>query len=51
VTLEGQVEKKTMIPLAVGLTQSVDGVVSVVDRLTFATDNTHLPKAADLTNY
>jgi CBS domain-containing protein len=51
VTLEGELERKSMIPLAVRLTHAVDGVVDVVDRLTFASDNTHLPKAADLTNY
>jgi CBS domain-containing protein len=45
VTLDGQVEQKSMIPLAVRLTHAVDGVVDVVDRLTFALDDTQ-PSAA-----
>jgi len=51
VTLRGEVEKKSMIPLAVQMTRAVDGVVHVVNRLTFAIDDTHLPLAADLTDY
>jgi CBS domain-containing protein len=51
VTLQGEVEKKSMVPLAVRMTQAVDGVVAVTDRLTFAVDDTHRPAAADLTNY
>lgn len=41
VTLHGQVERRSMVPLAVHLTWSVDGVVDVVDRLTYALDDTH----------
>jgi CBS domain-containing protein len=51
VTLDGEVEQKSMIPLAVRMTHAVDGVVDVVDRLTFAIDDTHAPTAADLTSY
>ena len=51
VTLRGEVEKKSMIPLAVQMTRAVDGVVHVVDRLAFAIDDTHLPLTADLTDY
>jgi CBS domain-containing protein len=51
VTLRGEVEKKSMIPLAVQMTRAVDGVVHVVDRLTFAIDDTHMPLAPDLTDY
>lgn len=40
VTLEGQVEKKSMLAIAVRMSRSVDGVVAVVDRLTFETDDT-----------
>ena len=47
VTLRGEVEKKSMIPLAVQMTRAVDGVVHVVDRFTFAIDDTHLPLAPD----
>ncbi|MGE5288635.1 MAG: CBS domain-containing protein [Micromonosporaceae bacterium] len=51
VTLEGEVENKSMIPSAVRMTKAVDGVVDVVDKLTFAVDDTHRPAVADLTNY
>ncbi len=51
VTLAGEVERKSMIPLAVRMTQSADGVVDVVNRLTYAVDNTHRPAVPDLTNY
>ncbi len=46
VTLDGELEKKSMIPLAIRMVHAVDGVVDVVDRLSFATDDT---AAADLT--
>jgi CBS-domain-containing membrane protein len=39
VTLGGQVPAKSMIPLAVRLARSVDGVVAVVNKLTFADDD------------
>jgi CBS-domain-containing membrane protein len=51
VTLAGEVEKKSMIPLAVRMSRSVDGVVDVADELTFAVDDTHLPPVPDLTRY
>ena len=35
-----------MIPLAVRMTHAVDGVVDVVDRLTFAIDDAQPPAAA-----
>lgn len=35
VTLDGQLEKFSTIPVAVRLTQQVDGVVSVIDKLTY----------------
>ena len=40
VTLDGVVEKRRMIPLVVRMTHAVDGVVDVVDRLSFAVDDT-----------
>ncbi len=43
VTLAGQVEKKSMIPFALRLSRSVDGVVDVVSELTFGIDDTRLP--------
>lgn len=51
VTLGGEVEKKSMVDLAVRLTRAVDGVVDVVNRLEFAIDDTPLPKSADLTEF
>lgn len=51
VTLAGEVEQKSMIPLAVRMSRSVDGVVDVADELTFAVDDTHLPPATDLSRY
>jgi CBS domain-containing protein len=51
VTLAGVVEKKSMIPFAVRMSRSVDGVVDVADELTFAVDDTPLPPLPDLTSY
>lgn len=51
VTLAGEVEKNSMIPLAVRMARSVDGVVEVADELSFAVDDTRLPPIPDLTNY
>jgi CBS-domain-containing membrane protein len=48
VTLGGEVGSKSMIPLAVRLTHDVDGVVDVVDNLTFAVDDTPLPMSSSL---
>ncbi|HUZ55272.1 MAG TPA: CBS domain-containing protein [Streptosporangiaceae bacterium] len=48
VTLRGEVERKSMVPLAARMTQSVDGVVNVVNMLAYAIDDSHLPTAADL---
>ena len=42
VTLAGQVEKKSMIPFALRMSRSVDGVVDVVSELTFGIDDTRL---------
>ncbi len=40
VTLSGTLEHRSLVPIAVRLCESVDGVVEVVDRLTFAEDDT-----------
>jgi CBS-domain-containing membrane protein len=42
VTLEGTVERKTLIPVVIRLTSAVDGVVDVVDRLAFDLDDTKM---------
>ena len=40
VTLEGQVERRSMLPVVAGLVRGVDGVVAVESRLTYAIDDT-----------
>ncbi len=42
VTLTGQLERKSLIPMAVHLTRTVPGVVDVVTRLTFELDDDRL---------
>jgi CBS-domain-containing membrane protein len=49
VTLDGEVEKKSMIRLAVKMARSVDGVVDVVDKVSYAIDDTHVPPVLTLT--
>ena len=39
VTLDGTVDRKSLIPVAVRLTRAVDGVVDVVERLTYTFDD------------
>jgi osmotically-inducible protein OsmY len=51
VSLGGEVEKKSMVRLAVKMARSVDGVVDVAERLTYAADDTRLPSAPDLADY
>ncbi|WNO70275.1 CBS domain-containing protein [Streptomyces sp. AM8-1-1] len=45
VTLKGEVERRSEQPIALHLTRQVDGVVSVVDELTYRLDDRHLPPA------
>lgn len=40
VTLSGELEQRSHIPIAVQLTHRVDGVIDVVDRLSYALDDT-----------
>ncbi|MFF4507378.1 CBS domain-containing protein [Streptomyces sp. NPDC001401] len=49
-TMEGQLEHRSDIPLVVQLTWRIDGVVGVVNSLTFRIDDTHPPEqhAADV---
>ncbi|MGW7520112.1 CBS domain-containing protein [Streptomyces sp. NPDC054796] len=42
VTLKGELEKRSDIPVALRLTEQIDGVVSVVDELTCRIDDAHL---------
>ena len=48
VTLRGEVERKSMVPMAVHMARSVDGVVDVVNHLAYAVDDARLPTAAEL---
>jgi len=48
VTLRGEVERKSMVPVAARMARFVDGVVDVVNHLAYAVDDTHLPTAAEL---
>lgn len=48
VTLRGEVERKSMVPLAGRMARAVDGVVNVVNELAYAIDDSHLPTATDL---
>ncbi|MEU2896418.1 CBS domain-containing protein [Streptomyces sp. NPDC001273] len=45
VTLSGQLERRSDITIAVAMTGRVDGVVAVVDRLTYRIDDTHVRPA------
>ncbi|MGZ4104699.1 MAG: CBS domain-containing protein [Actinomycetota bacterium] len=42
VTVEGRLERKSLIPITLALIGSVDGVVGVVDHLWFEIDDTHM---------
>ena len=48
VTLTGQLERRSLIPIAVSLVHGLDGVVDVVDRLTFEIDDSPIMVPADL---
>lgn len=50
VTLTGQLDRKSTIPIAASLTRNVPGVVDVVNKLTFAFDDTHV-KPTEPTDY
>ena len=46
VTLDGTVDRKSLVPVAVRLTRAVDGVVDVVERLDYSFDD---EKAVEVT--
>ena len=48
VTLTGQLERRSLIPIAVSLVHGIDGVVDVVDRLTFELDDSPIMVPSDL---
>jgi CBS domain-containing protein len=48
VTLTGQLERRSLIPITVSLVRGLDGVVEVVDRLSFELDDTPIMVPSDL---
>jgi CBS domain-containing protein len=48
VTLTGQLERRSLIPIAVSLVHGIDGVVDVVDRLTFELNDSKIMVPSDL---
>lgn len=48
VTVGGRLERSSLIPILVGLIRGLDGVVDVVDRLTYETDDTPFMVPSDL---
>jgi len=48
VTLTGRLERRSLIPIAVSLVHGIDGVVGVVDRLTFELDDSPIMVPSDL---
>ena len=48
VTLTGQLERRSLVPIIISLVRGLDGVVDVVDRLTFELDDTPIMVPSDL---
>jgi osmotically-inducible protein OsmY len=48
VTLTGQLERRSLIPITVSLVYGLDGVVDVVDRLGFEVDDSTIMVPSDL---
>jgi CBS-domain-containing membrane protein len=48
VTLTGQLERRSLVPITVSLVHGLDGVVDVVDRLTFEVDDSPIMVPSDL---
>jgi CBS-domain-containing membrane protein len=48
VTLTGQLERRSLIPITVNLVRGLDGVVDVVDRLSFELDDSKIMVPSDL---
>ena len=48
VTLTGQLERRSLIPIVVSLVHALDGVVDVVDRLSFEVDDSPIMVPSDL---
>ena len=48
VTLTGQLERRSLIPITVNLVRGLDGVLDVVDRLSFELDDSRITVPSDL---
>lgn len=48
VTVEGRLERKSLIPITLALIAGVDGVIGVVDHLWFDIDDTHVKSGGEL---
>jgi CBS domain-containing protein len=48
VTLTGQLERRSLVPIVISLVHALDGVVDVVDRLTYELDDTPIMVPSDL---
>jgi CBS-domain-containing membrane protein len=48
VALTGQLERRSLIPITISLVHGIDGVVDVIDRLTFELDDTPIMVPSDL---
>jgi CBS domain-containing protein len=51
VRMTGQLERKSMLPLALPLVRAIDGVIDAEGEFTYAVDDTKLPRVPDITEY
>jgi len=51
VRMTGELERKSMLPLALTLVRAIDGVIDEEGEFTYAIDDTKLPDVPDITGY
>jgi CBS domain-containing protein len=51
VRMTGELERKSMLPLALPLVRAIDGVIDAEGEFTYAIDDTKLPHVPDMTEY
>jgi CBS domain-containing protein len=51
VRMSGELERKSMLPLVLPLVRAIDGVIDAEGELTYAIDDTKLPRVPDMTEY
>jgi CBS domain-containing protein len=51
VTMTGELERKSLLPLVLPAVRAIDGVIDAEGTFTYAIDDTHLPRVPDMTNY